>query len=232
MEKYKDLIDRYKSNGMALKKLCSIPKYDLYYIHDENPVIWLSGGIHGEEPAGAYATFLVYKILKSKNIPCIVFPCMNPWGFDRNKREGMNGMDLNHSYELVNGESPKCIESQKKFINVSNTVKLVLCLHEDTDANGCYLWKSPSISEEITKQILGVASKIDDRIDIEGYKNNNGVVNDEGRSDEPPSETVWLNKNGFENTLVLESNSSDRTLKDRMKDLINMSLKSVDILID
>ena len=195
MSNYKDLINRYKSNGIALKKLCSIPKYDLYYIHDKNPVIWLSGGIHGEEPAGVYATLLVYKILKSKNIPCIVFPCMNPWGFDRNKREGMNGMDLNHSYELVGGESPECVESQKQFVHVSDTVKLVLCLHEDTDSNGCYLWKSPSITEEQARQIINTVSEVDDRKIIEGSKNNNGIVDDTGRSDEPPSETVWLNKN-------------------------------------
>jgi predicted deacylase len=212
--------------------MCSIPNYDLYYIHDENPIIWLSGGIHGDEPAGTYAAFLVYKILRARNIPCIVFPCMNPWGFDRNKREGMNGMDLNHVYELVGGKSPKCIESQKQFTHVSETVKLVLDLHEDMNANGCYLWKSPQIGEKEIKEILDVASKIDDRKIIEGYKSNDGIINDTGRSDEPPSETVWLNSKGFRNTLVLETNSSNRDMKDRIRDLRSMALKAIDILVE
>jgi hypothetical protein len=108
----------------------------------------------------------------------------------------------------------------------------VLALHEDNAANGCYLWKSPSIPVDVASQILNVASKIDDRNEIEGYKNNNGIIDDVGRSDEPPSETVWLNHRGFRNTLVLEANSSNRDVKDRIRDLRSMALRSIDILID
>jgi len=224
--KYDEIISHYKSIGANLQPLCSISNYTIYYIKDETPKLWLSGGIHGDEPAGVYALLATYKKLKKKNIPCIVFPCLNPWGLDNKKRRDKNGIDLNHVYD---GDGPiKEIEHQKKLIS---PVELVLCFHEDYDANGCYVWKSPDVNDSIAKKILNVSSVIDNRKNVEGYESRNGIIDDVGKSDEGASESVWLYDQGIKNTFVLESNSTGRNVKDRAKDLVNMAITAVNIFL-
>src|SRR6185369_15000580 len=58
--------------------------------------IYISAGIHGDEPAGPLA---VRELLARNNWPdCAdiwICPCLNPTGFQLNKRESAHGADLN-----------------------------------------------------------------------------------------------------------------------------------------
>src|SRR5690242_11677898 len=61
--------------------------------------IYISAGIHGDEPAGPLAAL---KLLQENrwpdNVEIILLPCLNPIGFTLNRRENAEGIDLNRDY--------------------------------------------------------------------------------------------------------------------------------------
>ena len=61
--------------------------------------IYLSAGIHGDEPAGPLAALqLVRENRWPENAELFLAPCLNPAAFGLNKRENADGIDLNRDY--------------------------------------------------------------------------------------------------------------------------------------
>ena len=70
--------------------------------------ILVTGGVHGNEPAGAYAALdLAYNLhldsisLKTytKDFTIHIYPCMNPWSYEHDTRENEAGIDLNRGFK-------------------------------------------------------------------------------------------------------------------------------------
>ena len=58
--------------------------------------IYISAGIHGDEPAGPLAARqLVEENLWPPDVEIVLFPCLNPTGFPLNRRENAQEIDLN-----------------------------------------------------------------------------------------------------------------------------------------
>ena len=65
--------------------------------------VFLSGGVHGEEPAGVYALLeffreKVFRYLHHFNFYAI--PCLNPSGFENNSRVNLYGENINCSFTV------------------------------------------------------------------------------------------------------------------------------------
>src|SRR6185312_15028223 len=61
--------------------------------------IYLSAGIHGDEPAGPLAALqLLQENRWPENVDLWFCPCLNPIGFTLNTRENSRGIDLNREY--------------------------------------------------------------------------------------------------------------------------------------
>ena len=105
--------------------------------------VLISAGIHGDEPAGVEATlrFIEHNIenptlLTHYNF--VIFPCDNPYGWERNIRESSQGVDLNRQFRvrepapevelITQGMSGLCFD-------------LVYEMHEDYDSPGFYLYE-------------------------------------------------------------------------------------------
>src|SRR6185295_17563333 len=62
--------------------------------------IYISSGIHGDEPAGPLA---IQRLLREGRLPSrfnySIVPCLNPGGFERGTRENEAGIDLNRDYK-------------------------------------------------------------------------------------------------------------------------------------
>lgn len=108
--------------------------------------VFLSAGIHGDEPAGPMA---ILRMLRENHWPpdanITLFPCLNPTGFLHNRREGPGGVDLNRDYL-----NPKTglVKQLLNWLQAQEDYDLALCIHEDWEADGFYLYELCARPEE------------------------------------------------------------------------------------
>ena len=70
--------------------------------------IYISTGIHGDEPAGPLAALKLFQENRwPENAEIFLLPCLNPVGFTLNRRENADGVDLNRDYR-----NPKAAETR------------------------------------------------------------------------------------------------------------------------
>ncbi len=154
------------------------------------PRVYLSTGIHGDEPAGPLA---VRQLLQEDqwpaNLELWICPCLNPTGFALNRRENRHGVDLNRDYLHFKAEETRAhiawLQRQPPF-DVS------LCLHEDWESHGFYVYElnpenRPSLAEAIVTAVAGVCP-IDLSEVIEERPANNGIIRP---SVDPRSRPQW-----------------------------------------
>ncbi len=67
------------------------------------PTVLISGGVHGDEPAGVYAalTFLDQDREFRDALQFVIFPCVNPSGFDAGTLETQSGGNLNRLFGVA-----------------------------------------------------------------------------------------------------------------------------------
>jgi murein peptide amidase A len=104
------------------------------------PVVSLSAGMHGDEPAGVWALLsLVRDGLLDPRFSYRLWPCLNPTGFEAGTRVNAEGIDVNRSFGR-GGRTPEA-----KAILTANRDRvfaLAIDLHEDHEAEGFYLYES------------------------------------------------------------------------------------------
>jgi murein peptide amidase A len=104
------------------------------------PVVSISAGVHGDEPAGVWALFsLLHDGLLDPRFSYRLWPCFNPTGFDAGTRTNAEGVDVNRSFGR-GGTTPEA-----KAILAANrdrTFALAIDLHEDHEAEGFYLYET------------------------------------------------------------------------------------------
>jgi hypothetical protein len=121
--------------------------------------IYISTGIHGDEPAGPLA---VRQLLQEDRWPVNadiwLCPCLNPGGFPLNRRENADGVDLNRDYRHLQSAEVRAhvawLEKQPRF-------DLTLCLHEDWEAHGFYVYEvNPDHESSFGENIIEAVSKV------------------------------------------------------------------------
>ena len=103
------------------------------------PVITLSAGVHGDEPAGPAAILsLVQDGLLDERYAYRIWPCTNPTGFAAGTRENAEGADINRSFER-GGRTPEA----QAIITANRDRRFILSLdlHEDVEAHGFYCYE-------------------------------------------------------------------------------------------
>lgn len=134
--------------------------------------IYLSTGIHGDEPAGPLA---ILELLRSnvwpEHIDLWLCPCINLTGFPLNTRENASGIDLNRDYRHL--LSPE-VRAHIGWLAKQPEFDLAICLHEDWEANGFYLYElnpdnRPSLAEQIIQNV-SVVCPIETAETIDGWK--------------------------------------------------------------
>jgi murein peptide amidase A len=167
-------------------------KYPIYCVNTKNRGarrVLLSAGIHGDEPAGVYALieFLHERIHDyTKDINFSIFPCLNPWGFERDLRFNVNGTDINRCFVRNTSRTATIL---KKHIAVRSGYSFAITLHEDNTSmkddkfpnpQGFYLYETPLNGQHLG---LALARKLRERgvelcrdREIYGEQNQEGVV--------------------------------------------------------
>ena len=104
--------------------------------------LYVSAGIHGDEPAGAEAlaswaeAHLAAHVRAAGSRPLFLLPCLNPWGLVHNQRADHRGRDLNRIFDRQ--VSPV---GELRRLLAGWRFELALHLHEDYDAQGIYLYE-------------------------------------------------------------------------------------------
>lgn len=152
--------------------------------------IYISTGIHGDEPAGPAA---ILKLLEQDCWPVDadiwLCPCLNPTGFPLNRRENAVGVDLNRQY--LGPVAPE-VQAHIRWLDAQPAFDLCLCLHEDWEAHGFYLYELnpdqlPSVAGKIIAAVAPVCP-IDHSPVIEGRPAKGGIIHPDV---DPRSRPQW-----------------------------------------
>lgn len=147
------------------------------------PTVFLSAGIHGDEPAGVHAVirFLNNDLPRyADRFNVIALPCLNPSGFDTQVHNNASGLNLNGNFGA--GNKNTVIKLVEKIIeSLGPSVLLSVDLHEDNsgDQDGCYAYEmiAPE-TNRIAHRVLEVLDPADicNKPIIYEEANHNGVV--------------------------------------------------------
>ncbi len=121
--------------------------------------IYLSAGIHGDEPAPPLAlTAMLEAGVFDDRADWFLCPLLNPAGFLAGSRENADRVDLNRDYRHLVSHEIRChigwLRRQPNF-------DLAICLHEDWESAGFYLYElnpenRPSLAEAMIAAVAAV----------------------------------------------------------------------------
>ena len=101
--------------------------------------IYLSAGIHGDEPAGPLAVErMLIENRWPMDIDLTICPCLNRTGFPLGTRENATGIDLNRDYRQP--RTPE-IQNHVAWLESQPAFDAAFCLHEDWESQGFYLYE-------------------------------------------------------------------------------------------
>ena len=121
--------------------------------------IYLSAGMHGDEPAGPLA---VLELLESESlsnrIDWTILPVINPAGIKLNQRENHQGIDLNRDYKEP---QTKEVKAHRAYIEASEVWDLALSIHEDWESDGFYLYNiQTALTDGWSEAIIETVSRV------------------------------------------------------------------------
>ena len=143
--------------------------------------IYLSAGIHGDEPAAPLA---MLRLLRENEWPANaelwLCPCLNPTGFPNNTRENADGKDLNRDYKHL--RTPE-IATHVAWLETLPNLDFTIQLHEDWEAKGFYFYElkmdgTPTEPQRVLESVEAVCP-IDHSPEIDGRKNDHGLIKPE-----------------------------------------------------
>jgi succinylglutamate desuccinylase/aspartoacylase family protein len=192
-----DSLAAARANGWSIEEI-PVPNKPSLYSFTRSPLrntqyaprIYISTGIHGDEPAGPLAMReLLQENQWPENASLFLIPCLNPTGFRLNRRENDEGADLNREY--LNTKAPETL-AHIHWLSRQPFFDFCLCLHEDWESDGFYVYElnpenRPSLANHIVAQVAEVCP-IDLSEVIEGRPAQNGIIRP---SVDPRSRPQW-----------------------------------------
>ena len=122
------------------------------------PRVYLSAGIHGDEPAGPLAVLeMLREGFFNTTVHWLLCPALNPSGLAAFTRENDGGIDLNRDYYL----RETCeVAAHTRWLNEHPAPALFISLHEDWETKGFYFYEINLATEDLlrTQSILAAVS--------------------------------------------------------------------------
>jgi murein peptide amidase A len=196
--------------------------------------LYLSSGIHGDEPAGPLA---ILELLSHASWPADVevwiCPCLNPAGFQLNTRENAHGIDLNRDYRHLLAEE---VRAHVAWLNAVPEFDLALVLHEDWEADGFYLYElnplnRPTLAERIIEQVRPVCPIETAGVVDHHWPSQGGIVRPNLKPEDRPQwpESIYLIRHKARQSYTLEA-PSDFPLSTRVTALYTAVVAALEAL--
>ncbi len=177
------------------------------------PTVLLSAGMHGEEPGGVEGVlqWLEQGAWRRYRLNWCVVPCINPFGWERDRRTNAQRRDINRQFR----DTRYCPEAQliQRLLG-DRRFLFSMEFHEDWEATGYYLYElrrdAPEVGEKIIRAVGGVipisrAWVIDGhRVTKRGLIHRDAIVTAFGRRQRWPM-AFWLFQNCTEHVLGSET---------------------------
>lgn len=122
----------------------------------EGPALYLSTGMHGDEPAGPLGLLAALdRGLLAREVSWTVYPMLNPAGFRLGTRENAAGNDVNRDYLAPANEESRLHRAHLEA--GGQRFRAQFSLHEDWEARAAYLYEhNPDDLPTPRDAILGV----------------------------------------------------------------------------
>ena len=186
---YRALVDTWRRLANYAKADCGLfaaaHHFPIFWLGKSGdarlPALYLSAGIHGDEPASVWGLVEWARTrLAKQRRTYLIFPCLNPWGLVNNRRDDGRGRDMNRGF------THPMPAIQRRWTRVLNTrmagqkFHTAVCLHEDYDARGLYCYElyrrgQPSLANTAMAAAETVLPR-DKRTSIEGSRAHNGLI--------------------------------------------------------
>ncbi len=181
------------------------------------PTLYISSGIHGDEPAGPLA---ILELLREGALDAryhwLLFPALNPGGLAAKTRENPAGVDVNRDY--CNSQSPEARQHTAWLVReemARRRYALAICLHEDWETSGYYLYElngttGPLYGNAILAAVESICG-VDRSPIIEGMEAKNGLITrpvDDLRNRPVFPEAIYLALKHTDHCLTLEAPSA------------------------
>lgn len=174
------------------------------------PAAYLSSGVHGDEPGAAWG-LLVWAEKHARELKresFLIAPCLNPVGLTLNTRTDHRGIDINRRFH--DAEDLICGPWQRWI--TGKVMRFGLCLHEDYDAQGIYLYELNHKRWTAGHAIIDRCSRMiapDPRKNIDGQRAKNGVIRRRTLPTQLPGmpEAIELHLRGCPVTITFETPS-------------------------
>jgi len=131
-------------HGWAIAHLSAVGDYPRPWLHlpgqrDQAARVYVSAGIHGDEPAPPLALLcLVRQPGIFQGLDVTLFPILNPEGLAVGIRGNRFNLDCNRDYmELKSAE----VRGHMEVLQTLGRFDAAICLHEDWEAQGAYLYE-------------------------------------------------------------------------------------------
>ncbi len=170
--------------GLRLRLFARSGGFPVYHLRTRGPLtggLYVSAGIHGDEPAGPtalawWAEEHLARLVRDENAPPLfIVPCLNPWGLVENRRSDQAGRDLNRVFHRK--VSP--IRELLRLI-ADEQFALGVALHEDYDGRGVYLYeindRPPDLGPALLRASKSKALPVDPRRSIEDFPFKDGLL--------------------------------------------------------
>jgi hypothetical protein len=176
--------------------------------------IYLSAGMHGDEPAGVLALLeLMESGYFSAENDWVICPALNPTGLSVGTRENADGMDLNRDYRALQSRE---VKAHAAWLAAREVPSLFLSLHEDWESAGFYFYEinlgmdDPEVAQRILEAVKPWFPA-ESGPEIDGHATREpGWIFHQAEADEPDGwpEAIYLAKLGCERSLTFETPSS------------------------
>lgn len=186
------------------------------------PLIYLSAGIHGDEPAGPLAALELMKSgAFSEDVHWLICPALNPGGLALGTRENRQGHDLNRDYFL---RKTMEVAAHARWLSRGPVPDVFFSLHEDWESEGFYFYEI-NLREDDPERAAKVLNAVGAHFDMEPEPEIDGhEVREPGwiyhgaEADLPDAwpEAIFLAKRGCKLSFTLET-PSQADLESRVK---------------